>query len=96
MDVDLAKESAELQGQLRVIKRSGPIAAHPLSVHARVPRKDRAKIAEAVLTIAKDPGSGDLLRAVRLTEPLLVDYEKDYRSLEEIDDDSMVNGVKAQ
>ncbi len=82
---DLAMEPGDVQGQLRVLVETRKVAPHPLCAHPRVPRAVREAVKRAVLAIAATPEGSELLRKVRMPEPVSADYEKDYRSLEEID-----------
>ena len=87
LDSAFEKEQPEVSGQLRIILRTGKLAAHPLSIHARLPKKIRSAIADAVLGLGRTAGAKELLHSVGLSMPVPVDYASDYAGLEEIDMD---------
>jgi phosphonate transport system substrate-binding protein len=89
LDVDLAGEPAEIADQVRIIMRTPEMAAHPLSVHPRVPQKVRQAVAEAVLKMGKKDETAEVFKNIRMPEPVAADYERDYRALEEIDIDKL-------
>jgi hypothetical protein len=49
-----------------------------------VPAALRSAVAAAVLKMAEVPADRDLLSAIRLSDPLPADYERDYRVFEQI------------
>lgn len=89
LDSDFEKEQPEVSRQLRVIMRTGKMAAHPLSVHPRLPIKVRAAIADSVLRLGRTAGAKEQLHSVGLSMPVPVDYATDYAPLEEIDMDAL-------
>ncbi len=88
---DLALEPRDVREQLRVLVETRKVAPHPLCAHPRVPRAVRDAVKRAVLAIAATPEGGELVRKVRLPDPVPADYDKDYRSLEEIDVRGLTN-----
>jgi len=84
LDVDFEKEENDMTGQLRIIMRTREIASHPLSAHPRVPAGVQEALSRAVLTLAKK-ADAELLRMVRLPDPVKAEYRRDYGELEEID-----------
>jgi phosphonate transport system substrate-binding protein len=82
LDSSLEAESAELRGQVRPLLTTRKFAPHPIAAHPRVPPELRDKIAAAVLEMARSDEDRRLLSAVRMAEPELADYDRDYRALE--------------
>ncbi|MBI5923335.1 MAG: phosphate/phosphite/phosphonate ABC transporter substrate-binding protein [Betaproteobacteria bacterium] len=82
---DMARASEDTRSQLREIVETPEIASHPLSAHPRVPRADQEAVRKATLAIAATTDGAELLKAIRLAEPVAADYARDYRTLEEID-----------
>lgn len=82
LDVAIEAEPPDLRDQLRPLATTRAMAPHPLSAHPRVPEALRRRIAEAVLAMGATQGGPALLAAVRFPDPVLADYERDYRPLE--------------
>jgi phosphonate transport system substrate-binding protein len=82
LDYSMAAESADLVAELRVLSTTRRMASHPLSAHPRVPEATRARLAGAVLEMAAAPADRALLKFVRLADPVLADYDRDYKALE--------------
>jgi phosphonate transport system substrate-binding protein len=85
------RESAETRKQLREVVASPDMAPHPLSAHPRVPRKVQEAVAKAVLDMAATADGAALLKKLKLDDPLLANYPKDYAALEEIDIKGLTN-----
>lgn len=85
LDVEFEKEAADIISQVRVIMRTKDIASHPVSAHPRVPAQVRDNIARSILALSKKADMEIVLRDVKLPKPVVADYDKDYRELEEID-----------
>lgn len=84
LDVDINKES-EIGSQLRTILTTPKRPSHPLSAHPRVPKKTQNAVAKAVLKLGSEATNSDLMRSVRMPDPVLAEYDRDYKDLEEID-----------
>jgi phosphonate transport system substrate-binding protein len=82
---EMDKEPADTRNQLRKIIETQQMGAHPLSAHPRVPRKVQEAVTKAVLAMAATPEGAALLRAVKLDDPVIADYRRDYAALEAID-----------
>jgi phosphonate transport system substrate-binding protein len=85
LDVDINKEAEELGSQLRVILTTPKRPSHPLSAHPRIPKKIQNAVAKAVLKLGSETTNSDLMRSVRMPDPVLAEYARDYKDLEEID-----------
>jgi phosphonate transport system substrate-binding protein len=88
---ELARESQSTRDQLRAVVFTPEIAPHPLSAHPRVPKKDQEAVKQATFAIAATQDGSDLLKSVRLANPISADYGRDYRSLEQIDVKGLTN-----
>lgn len=80
----LVKEDDAFRAQLRVLYETPGVTPHPLAAHPRVPEAVREAVIEALLALAGSPEGRERLRRVQLTEPIRVDYDRDYRGLEEL------------
>ena len=84
LNPQLDREPEEIRNQIRTILETKVIPSHPLSVHPRVPVEVRDRVRKAVLAIAETPEGAELLQGVRMPAPITADYDKDYRTLEEV------------
>ena len=75
----------ETREQLRPLVMTSEIAPHPLSVHPRIPPAVREAVLQATLALAVTRDGEELLRTLHLRDPIVADYDRDYRSLEAID-----------
>lgn len=74
-------EPEDLRRQLRVVFETPSVPSHPLIAHPRVPAELQAKITQAILHFRDDEKGRALLKAVRLTQPTVVDFDADYGAL---------------
>jgi phosphonate transport system substrate-binding protein len=91
---ELARESEETRNQLREILVTPEISSHPLCAHPRVPRTTQEAVKKATIAIAATRNGALLLKSLRLADPVVADYERDYRTLEEIDITGLTNWGK--
>jgi len=82
LDIALESEKPEVTQALRPIYKTRPISSHPISAHPAVPAKARQKMVEAVLKLAADLEGRVLLKKIRFQEPVVADYDRDYKVLE--------------
>jgi phosphonate transport system substrate-binding protein len=88
---EMERESEETRSQLRALLVTPEIAPHPLSAHPRVPRTARETVRKATLAIAATRDGAELLKTLRLGAPVVADYDRDLRTLEEIDVKGLTN-----
>ncbi|MCX7173246.1 MAG: phosphate/phosphite/phosphonate ABC transporter substrate-binding protein [Proteobacteria bacterium] len=88
---DMARESEETRSQLRQIVATPEIAPHPLSAHPRVPRGVQAAVTRATLAIAGSTEGAELVKTLGMAAPVVADYPRDYRVLEEVDIKGLTN-----
>jgi phosphonate transport system substrate-binding protein len=88
---ELERESADTRRQLRALLVTPEIAPHPFSAHPRVPRKVQEAVTKATLAIALTREGAELFKTLRMAAPVAADYERDYRTLEEIDIKGLTN-----
>jgi len=88
---ELAKESEDTRKQLREILVTPEIAPHPLCAHPRVPRTAQDAVKKATLAIASASDGAEMLKTLRMAAPVAADYDRDYKSLEEIDIKGLTN-----
>lgn len=82
---ELAFESKDTRTQLREIVVTPEIPPHPLSAHPRVPKNLREILKKAALAIAATQEGAELFKTIRMADPVVADFQRDYGSLEEID-----------
>lgn len=88
---EMERQSDDTRAQLREVVETRQMGAHPISASPRVPRHVRDAVAKAVLAMAATSDGAALLKAVKLEDPVLADYQKDYAALEEIDIKGLTN-----
>lgn len=77
-------EVPEVRDQLRIIFRTPEVASHPLVAHPRLPQSARQALTQAFLALTKDPAGRALLKDIRIPNPVLAHYERDYSPLERL------------
>jgi phosphonate transport system substrate-binding protein len=77
----LQGEPESLANQLKVIFETPPMPPHPLSAHPRVPLELRRRMQEAVLKLAETEEGRAMLASVRIKNPVIAEFERDYRSI---------------
>lgn len=82
---ELEKEPEEIRSQIRTVLVTPQIAPHPLCAHPRVPRAVQEAVKTAVFALASEANGAQLLKTLRLEAPVVANYEKDCRGLEEVD-----------
>jgi phosphonate transport system substrate-binding protein len=80
----LAKESAEVQSELKVIFSTPDLAPHPLAAHPRVSKAAENKIVEAILAMQADPEGAKLLNGIQIPQPIKADFKRDYAGLSQL------------
>lgn len=88
---ELEREPAETQGQLRQVVTTPDFAPHPIAAHPRVPPAVQEAVKQAVLAMATTTAGAELLKSLRLQDPVVADYGRDYRALEAIDIKRLTN-----
>ncbi len=78
----LADIPPALRAQLRILYETPGAAPHPLAAHPRVGAAIRARVTDAMLALAHDAAGQELLRAVRMPQPVVADYARDFAPLE--------------
>jgi phosphonate transport system substrate-binding protein len=84
LDVAIADEPPELQAQVRPLLTSRGVAPHPISAHPRVPPALRDRLVRAVLQMPALPEDRALLASIRMDDPVLAEYGRDYGFLEKV------------
>jgi phosphonate transport system substrate-binding protein len=85
------REPATTRSQLREIVETPLMAPHPLSANPHVSRQTREAVIKAVLAMAATPDGAELLKTLKLADPVVADYQKDYAFLEAIDIKGLTN-----
>ena len=88
---EMDRQSDDTRGQLRKVAQTPEIASHPLSAHPRVPKALQEAVKKAALAMAATANGAELLKTIGLEAPVAADYERDYRTLEEIDIKGLTN-----
>lgn len=84
VDRTLKKEKKQVQEKLRVIFKTPGKAAHPISVHRRVPVKVRNAVQAAIIEISQTEKGRNILKRVYLHHPIKARYKTDYYPLKSI------------
>jgi len=88
---DMDRESEQTRMQLREVVETPQIASHPLSAHPRIPVTVQEAVKKAVFAIAATADGAELLKNLRLENPVAANYETDYQVLEVIDIKGLTN-----
>jgi phosphonate transport system substrate-binding protein len=88
---DMDNEPETTRAQLREIVQTPRMAPHPLSAHPRIARKTQEAVTSAVLAMAATPDGAELLKTLRLADPVAADYQRDYSFLEAVDIKGLTN-----
>jgi phosphonate transport system substrate-binding protein len=88
---EMDREPEGTRSQLRMVTETRQMAPHPLSANPRIARKTQEAIAKAVIAMAASPDGAELLKTLRLEDPVAADYQRDYKALEEIDIKGLTN-----
>lgn len=89
LDVSMMEDLPEMQKEFRTVLETEKIASHPLSAHPRVPKKIRDAVTAAVLAMDNTPEGKKLLEAVKLKQPIVADFKRDYSHFDAIDFDRL-------
>lgn len=80
----LAREPMEVRDQLRVLMRTPTYMPHPFSAHPRVPASFRTVVTEAFMQMTQDESLKTLLHDIQISQPVKVDYLRDYYPLDQL------------
>ena len=80
----LLNEPAEIQNQLSVIFETPAYMPHPIIANPKLVESIRSKFTAAFIALKADPETARLLEAIQVTDPIRVDYKKDYAPLEKL------------
>jgi phosphonate transport system substrate-binding protein len=83
LDTSLAEAPAEVRAKLRIIYETPPLPPHAVVAHPRVPGEVTARLAAAIVDLARKDGAG-LFAAVHLQIPVEAVYARDYAPLEHL------------
>ena len=84
VNVSFNGEAPEVREQLAVLYQTPGVAPHPVVAHPRVPERVRTAVVEAFLALRRDAIGRDMLREIRMPQPVKSDYERDCRPLERL------------
>jgi len=83
LDIVFAKDAPDLNQEFHTIYTTEPLSSHPISALPSVPAETRRLVIDMVLKYAANKDSQALLERIGMQEPVLADYEKDYKPLEQ-------------
>ncbi|WP_310568139.1 phosphate/phosphite/phosphonate ABC transporter substrate-binding protein [Hydrogenophaga sp.] len=86
----LDAEGPEVRDQLRVLYETPPAAPHPLAAHPRVRPEVRRCITERMTRAGQTEAVRDWLAGIQMPQPVVAQYERDYRPLEKLSLESYV------
>lgn len=78
----LQREPPEVQDQVRVLFKTTSYIPHPFSVSSKIPLKERQKVIQGFLELAKTDEGRRLLDGIQMPDPIVVNYVRDYQPLE--------------
>jgi phosphonate transport system substrate-binding protein len=90
INLTLNEEPIEIRSQLRVLYQTPPSAPHPLMAHPSVASKKIEALSNAIVALRREPQGMQLLKQVRMPEPTIADYERDYLPLEKLEIEKFV------
>lgn len=90
INLTLNEEPIEIRSQLRVLYQTPASAPHPLMAHPRVAPKKIEALSNAIMALRREPQGLQLLKQVRMPEPTIADYERDYLPLEKLEIEKFV------
>lgn len=88
---EMEREPQETRSQLREVVETPPISPHALSANPRVAKSVQNTVAKATISMAATPDGAELLKNLRLANPVPADYRRDYRALEAMDVKGLTN-----
>ena len=83
LDIVFAKDAPDLNQKFHTIYTTEPLSPHPISALSSVPAEVRRLVIEVVLKYAANKDYQSLLERIGMQEPVLADYDKDYKPLEQ-------------
>lgn len=83
LDIVFARDASELNQEFHAIYTTEPLSPHPISALPSVPAEARRLVIEAVLKYSENKDSQDLLERIWMQDPVVADYERDYKPLEQ-------------
>lgn len=78
----LEREPEVLKQQLRVIYETRGVCPHPLMAHPDLPEAVIENVQNAILQLDETKRGKQLLKKIKISQPLLANYDKDCRILE--------------
>lgn len=83
LDIVFAKDAPDLNQEFHSIYTTQPLSPHPISALSSVPAETRRLVIDVVLKYSANKDSQELLERIGMQEPVLADYDKDYKPLEQ-------------
>lgn len=80
----LQREPPEVQEQVRVLFKTTSYVPHPFSVNPKIPSQEREKVVQGFLELAKTDEGRLLLDGIQMPDPVIVNYARDYKPLENL------------
>ncbi len=85
VNATLASQPASLRELVRVLYEIPGVAAHPLAVHQRVPKKIQTAFSHSMRALGDTAAGRKLLIGIQISSPVRANYERDYAFLEQFD-----------
>jgi len=86
----LKSESKQIQQQLKIIYKLPGVPSHPISAHPRVDKKTREDFIATIMDMMNSSQGRQLLKAVNIPSPVSADQARDYRPLEALNLDRIL------
>lgn len=80
----LHREPAALQQEFKILYETPKFISYPIAVNPRIPVKIRKSFAQGFIEIAKEPDMRDKLEAIAVSDPVEVEYSRDYQYIEKL------------
>lgn len=80
----LNRQPPQVQAGLRILYTTPATTPHALAAHPRVSELARKKIIQALLDLSKEATGQSTLATVELSQPIAVEYQRDYSTLEKL------------
>lgn len=84
VNLTLNQEPLDVRSQLRILYQTPSSAPHPLLAHPRVAAKTIQALSVALIALKQEAVGMQLLKDIRIPEPIVADYERDYLPLEKL------------
>lgn len=83
LDIVFEQDLQKINRNFRILYSTEPLSPHPISAHPSVLESVRSLVTETVLKYSQDIDAQDMLRRIKIEDPVKANYEQDYLPLEQ-------------